>query len=212
MHEKAWMRCSRLRSDNRESKSGFADQNRKWAGLFAIVVVLTVCGARAEAQQTSKVPRIGFVSTSGVPNAPGRLVEAFRQGLRDLGYIEGQNILVEYRFIEGKMDRVAGLVADLVQLKVDVLVANALTPVRAAKEATKTIPIVMLTSQDPVETGLVDSLARPGGNITGIARLTRDLSGKRLELLKEVVPKLSRVGMLMNVDEAGAAIALKEYE
>src|SRR6266576_6230875 len=183
----------------------------KVIGFTLTAMLLALCFF-AEAQQPTKGPRIGFVSTSGVPNAPGRQIEAFRRGLRDLGYIEGQNILVEYRFVEGKMDRAAGLVADLIGLKVDVLVVNALTPVRAAKEATRTIPIVMLTSQDPVETGLVDSLARPGGNITGIARLTRDLSGKRLELLKEVVPKLSRVAVLMNEDEAGAAIALKEYE
>src|SRR6185437_4762479 len=115
-------------------------------------------------------------------------------------------------YVEGKMDRVADLVAELVQLKVDVLVANASTPVRAAKEATKTIPIVMVTTQDPVETGLVERVARPGGNITGLTRLTRDLGGKRLELLKEVVPKSPRVAILYSNDESGASIALKEYQ
>src|SRR6266576_5017708 len=183
----------------------------KVIGFTLTAMLLALCFF-AEAQQPTKGPRIGFVSTSGVPNAPGRQIEAFRRGLRDLGYIEGQNILVEYRFVEGKMDRAAGLVADLIGLKVDVLVVNALTPVRAAKEATRTIPIVMLTSQDPVETGLVDSLARPGGNITGIARLTRDLSGKRLELLKEVVPGIKRVGVLRDTDDAASSIAFKEYE
>jgi ABC-type uncharacterized transport system substrate-binding protein len=166
----------------------------------------------AEAQQAGKVPRIGYVSTTGDANNPGPQIEAFRQGLRDLSYIEGKDIVVEYRYIEGKMDRTPGLVTELVQLKVDMIVVTGLTPVRAAKEATKTIPIVMVTTQDPVATRLIDSLARPGGNITGLARLTRDLSGKRLELLKEVVPNMSRVAVLWNGDEPGAAIALKEYE
>jgi putative ABC transport system substrate-binding protein len=120
--------------------------------------------------------------------------------------------VVEYRYIDGKMDRTPGLVAALVQLKVDMIVVTGLTPVRAAKEATKTIPIVMVTTQDPVATRLIDSLARPGGNITGLARLTRDLSGKRLELLKEVVPNMSRVAVLWNGDEPGAAIGWKQYE
>jgi ABC-type uncharacterized transport system substrate-binding protein len=166
----------------------------------------------AEAQQPSKVPRIGYVSTTGDANNPGPQIEAFRQGLRDLSYIEGKDIVVEYRYIEGKMDRTSGFVAELVQLKVDMIVVTGLTPVRAAKDATKTIPIVMVTTQDPVATRLIDSLARPGGNITGLARLTRDLSGKRLELLKEVVPNMSRVAVLWNGDEPGAAIGWKEYE
>jgi ABC-type uncharacterized transport system substrate-binding protein len=120
--------------------------------------------------------------------------------------------LVEHRDVEGKLDRVPGLVAELVQLKVDVLVAGPITAIRAAKEATKTIPIVMLTSQDPVATGLIDSLARPGGNITGLTRLTRELSGKRLELLTEMVPGMSRVGVLADAKLPGSAIAFKEYE
>jgi putative tryptophan/tyrosine transport system substrate-binding protein len=125
------------------------------------VVLLTV--SLAQAQQTKKVPRIGFISASGDPNTPGPLVEAFRQKLRDLGYIEGKNILIEYRYAEGDFDRVPGLVAELVQLKVDVLVATFSAAIRATKQATKTIPIVMVTLQDPVATGMVDSLARPGG-------------------------------------------------
>jgi putative ABC transport system substrate-binding protein len=174
-------------------------------------MLLALCSP-AEGQQAAKVPRIGYVSTSGDPATPGYQVEAFRQGLRDLSYVEGKNIVLEYRYLEGKIDRTPGLVAELVQLKVDVLVVTGLTPVRAAKEATKTIPIVMVTTQDPVATGLIESLARPGGNITGLTTLTRDLSGKRLELLKEIVPKMPRVAVLWNADEPGAAIALKEYE
>ena len=166
----------------------------------------------AQAQQAKKVPRIGFVSGVGDPTTPGFQVEAFRQGLRDLGYIEGKNILVEYRYVEGKLDRIPSLVAELVQLKVDVFATGNLAAIRAAKQATKTIPIIMVTSEDPVATGLVDSLARPGGNVTGLTRLTRELSGKRLELLKEVVPGISRVGVLWDVDNPAAAIGFKEYE
>jgi putative ABC transport system substrate-binding protein len=178
-----------------------------------IAVVLLAVGVIAEAQQPrGNIPRIGYVSTTGDPNSPGSQIGAFRQGLRDLSYIEGKNIVVEYRYIEGKIDRTPVLVTELVQLKVDVLVVTGLTPVRAAKEATKTIPIVMVTTQDPVATGLIDTLARPGGTITGVTTLTRDLSGKRLELLKEIVPKMPRIAVLWNADEAGAAIALKEYE
>jgi putative ABC transport system substrate-binding protein len=165
-----------------------------------------------EAQQPKKVPRIGYVSASGGPGTPDPRFEAFRQGLRDLGYIEGKNILVEYRYAEGKQDPIPSLVAELVQLNVDVLVSPALPAIRAAKQATKTIPIVMVFNVDPVETGIVDSLAHPGGNITGLTRLTRELGGKRLELLKEVVARISRVGVLWDVDEASAAIGFKEYE
>jgi putative ABC transport system substrate-binding protein len=166
----------------------------------------------AQAQQAKKVPLIGYLSSIGDPNTPGAMVEGFRQGMRDLGYIEGKNILVEYRYVEGKPDRLVSLVPELVQLKVDVLVLVSLQSIRAAKQATKTIPIVMVTTQDPVATGLIDSLAHPGGNITGLTRLTRELSGKRLELLKEVVPKMSRVGVLRDADNPGAAIGFKEYE
>jgi putative tryptophan/tyrosine transport system substrate-binding protein len=177
-----------------------------------VVVVLLVLGVTTEAQQPKKVPLIGYVSTTGDPSIPGPQVEAFRQGLRDLGYIEGKNVVVEYRYAEGKNERFPSLVAELVQLKVDVLVANSLTVIRAAKQATKTIPIVMVTLDDPVATGIVDSLARPGGNITGLTRLSRELSGKRLELLKEAVPRMSRVGVLWDADNRGAAIGFKEYE
>jgi putative ABC transport system substrate-binding protein len=187
-------------------------QNRKLAGIVALVVTLAMCGAVATAQQPTKIPRIGYLSSFGDASAPGPQIEAFRQGLRDLGYIEGKIILVEYRYAEGNLDRVPGLVAELVQLKVDVLVAPFLAAIRAAKQATKTIPIVMETNQDPVATGIVDSLARPGGNITGLTRLGRELSGKRLELLREVVPGISRVGVLWDSNAPGPIIGFKEYE
>jgi ABC-type uncharacterized transport system substrate-binding protein len=163
-----------------------------------VVVVLLALGVTTEAQQPGKVPRIGFLSNlvSPSPTTPDLVAEVFRQGLRDLGYIEAKNIVVEYRYSEGMADRLPGLAAELVQLKVDVLVSASLQGIRAAKQATKTIPIVIVTTADPVAAGLVDSLARPGGNITGLTRLTRDLSGKRLELLKEVIPRVSRLGVL----------------
>ena len=164
----------------------------------------------SEAQQPKKVPRIGYVS-SGDPSTEPRLA-AFRQGLRDLGYIEGKNIQVEYRYAEGKPDEVPSLVTELVQLKVDALVVGFLPAIHAAKQATKTIPIVMVTTVDPVASGIVDSLARPGGNITGVTRFTGDLKKRRLELLKETVPGISRVGVLWDADNESAAIAFKEYE
>jgi putative tryptophan/tyrosine transport system substrate-binding protein len=163
-----------------------------------------------EAQQPKKIPRIGYLSASGDAKNPGPLVEAFRQGLRDLGYIETKNILVEYRYLEGKSEATPRLVGELVQLKVDVLVLGPQPAIRAAKQATKSIPIVMVTSQDPVAAGFVSSLARPGGNITGLTRLTRELSGKRLELLKEAVPGVSRVGALSSPTQALSD--LKFYE
>jgi putative ABC transport system substrate-binding protein len=177
-----------------------------------IVVVQLAVGAITEAQQ-KKVPRIGYVSGSGNPKIPGPQVDGFRQGLRDLGYVEGKNILVEYRYLAGELNRGPGVVTELVQLKVDVLVATFTQSIRAAKQATKTIPIVMVSPTDPVAAGFVDSLARPGGNITGVVSLTRELSGKRLELLKEAGPRISRVGVLWDGNAApGPAIAFKEYE
>jgi putative ABC transport system substrate-binding protein len=201
------------RSYNRKSRIQKRPRRRKWAGLFAIGVALTVCGARAEAQQPTKIPRIGYVSTTGNASNQGPYVEALRQGLRDLGHVDGKNIVIEYRGAEGKGDSIPSLVNELVQLQVDVLVVpTSLSAIRAAKQATKTIPIVMVALVDPVANGLVDSLARPGGNITGLATLQRDLSGKRLELLAEVVPRISRVGILRNADGSFSALASKEYE
>jgi putative ABC transport system substrate-binding protein len=176
--------------------------------LSAMVFALSL---PAEAQQ-AKIPRIGFVSGAGDPSNPGPTVEAFRQGLRDRGHIEGKNIVVEYRYAEGKQDRVSSLVTELVQLKVDVLVSSSQPGTRAAQRATKTIPIVMVASFDPVATGIISSLARPGGNITGVSRLQRELAGKRLELLKETSPRITRVGVLWNSNSPGPHQAFKEYE
>lgn len=173
--------------------------------LFALYSV-------ADAQQPGKIPRVGFLSTRGDAKNPGPTVEAFRQGLRALGYIEGKNIQVDYRYEQGRVDHLSTIVAEFLELKVDVLVLTAMTAIRAAKQATNTIPIVMTTTQDPVATGLINSLAHPGGNTTGLTTLTRELSGKRLELLKEVVPDLSRVAVLWNADASGSATAFQEYE
>jgi putative tryptophan/tyrosine transport system substrate-binding protein len=188
--------------------------NKRKLGSFVLCAMLFALCAVAEAQQTKKVPSVGFLlqRVSPTPTTPDPFVNAFRQGLRDLGYIEGKNILVEYRYAEGKRERTPSQVAELVQLKVDVLVVRSLSAIRVAKQATKTIPIVMVTTQDPVATGLIDSLARPGGNITGLTGLTRELSGKRLELLKEAVPGISRVGVLTDADSSAVAIAFKDYE
>jgi putative ABC transport system substrate-binding protein len=165
----------------------------------------------AAAQQPAKIPRIGYVSGTGDAANQGPYVEALRQGLRELGDIEGKNFIIEYRGAEGKSDRIPSLIAELVQLKVDVLVVPVAGAIVEAKRATKTIPIVMITGIDPVATGFIDSLAHPGGNITGLSTLSLDLSGKRLGLLKEVVPRLSRVGVLRSPNEQSAVIAFKEY-
>jgi len=151
----------------------------------------TLCGF-AEAQQAKKIPRIGILHGAAASSVADR-GEAFRQGLHELGYVEGKNIFIEYRYAEGKSDRLPVLAAELVRLKVDIFVTTGPIVTRAAKEATSTIPIVMTNEGDPVGTGFVASLARPGGNITGLSTFASELSGKRLELLRETVPKLSRV-------------------
>jgi putative tryptophan/tyrosine transport system substrate-binding protein len=187
-------------------------ERRRISCLVLCALLYTLC-LPVSAQQPTKIPRIGYISGTGSASNPGPYVEALRQGLRDLGYVEGKNFAIEFRGAEGKPDRMPSLVTELVQLKVDVLVVpTAAGAIRVAKQATKTIPIVMVTLLDPVATGLVDSLAHPGGNITGLATLQRDLSGKRLELLTEVVPRLSRVGVLRNPDEQTGAIGFKDYE
>jgi putative ABC transport system substrate-binding protein len=178
---------------------------------LSVCALLVALSFAVEAQQPTKIPRIGYLSP-GDANGSSASVEPFQQGLRELGYIEGKNILVECRYAEGKLDRIPSLVAELVQLKPDVLVVVSLLSIRAAKQATKTIPIIIMSTQDPVATGIIDSLAHPGGNITGVTRLTRELSGKRLELLKEAVPRMSRVAVLWSPDDSGASIAFKEYQ
>ena len=168
-------------------------RNRSWL----ITVLLLVSFHPAEAQPT-KVARIGFVSARAKPTvvAPDTTAESFRQGLRSLGYIEGKNIVIDYRYFAGEVDRIPSLVAELLQAKLDVLVSVNTLAIQAFKQATKTTPIVIVINDNPVTTGIVDSLAHPGGNVTGITRFTRDLSGKRLELLKETAPKILRVGIL----------------
>jgi len=165
----------------------------------------------AEAQAPAKVPRIGFLL--GSPPAVGApYLEAFRQGLRELGYVEGQNIAIEYRWAGGKYERLPALAAELVRLKVDVLVTSAPPVPLAAKQATSTIPIVFTSAADPVAAGPVASLARPGGNITGLADMDLEVVGKHLELLREVAPKVSRVAVLRNPDNRGHAITLRQTE
>ena len=164
---------------------------KKRIGLWLLTAVVLGTIALAQAQPSGKIPRIGYLSGTGDASNQGPYVAALRQGLRDLGYIEGKNFAIEFRGAAGKAEPVPSLVAELIQLKVDVLVLPLSSAIRAAKQATKTIPIVMVIQVDPVATGLVDSLARPGGNVTGLTTLQRELSGKRLELLAEVVPRLA---------------------
>jgi putative tryptophan/tyrosine transport system substrate-binding protein len=167
----------------------------------------------AQAQQAPKaVPTIGFISSTGATGSSSPQYDAFRGGLRDLGYIDGKNISIERRFAEGRLDRMPAIINELLQRKVDVIVAANNVGIRAAKKATKTVPIVMISSVDPVVAGYVESLNHPGGNITGLAWLSRDISAKRIEFLKELLPKMSRIGALWDMDGPGPAIAIKEYE
>jgi putative tryptophan/tyrosine transport system substrate-binding protein len=178
---------------------------------FSLAAMFWSLSFSAEAQQPNKVPRLGFLFAGDSSAVAGRL-QAFHQGLRERDYVEGKNIVIEYRYGEGKIDRVMSLAAELVRLEVDVIVTGGPTDTRAAKQATKTIPIVMAQDSDPVGNGFVATLARPGGNITGLSTLARELSGKRLELLKEIVPKLSRVAILGSSTEPGNAESLRETE
>ena len=178
---------------------------------LSLTIVMVVAGAMVEAQQPTKVPRIGYLSGGDTASESTRS-EAIRLALRELGYIEGQNIAVEYRYAEGKVDRFPELAAELVRLKVDIIVVvgGGRAPL-AAKNATQTIPIIMVGAGiDPVKAGLVESLARPGGNVTGLANLTGELGGKRLELLKEAVPKLTNVAVLYDPSTPNSVIEVKE--
>ena len=166
---------------------------KKKSTVFAFCAVLFALCMSAEAQQT-KIPLIGSLSGSSASTSPARH-EAFRQGLRDLGYVEGKNIVIERRWADGKFDRLPELAAELVRLKVDIIVTAGPQATRPAKQAISTIPIVMAQDPDPVGNGFVASLARPGGNITGLSSLAPEISGKQLELLKEIVPRLSRVAV-----------------
>jgi putative ABC transport system substrate-binding protein len=174
---------------------------------FALSALLCALCSSVAAQQTAKVPRVGVLTPTFAVG-----FEPFRQGLRELGYVEGKNLAIEYRFAEGKLDRLPALAAGLVRHKVDIVVAVGGPSVQAAKKATETIPIVMTNAGDPVDQGFVASLARPGGNITGLSSLTTDLAGKRLELLKEIVPKLSRLAVLWHPDAIGSTLSWKESQ
>jgi ABC-type uncharacterized transport system substrate-binding protein len=181
------------------------------------ITVLTLCSMLlapclpAEAQQPTKLPRIGYLALISLSSIPG-CIGAFRQGLRELGYVEGKNIVIEWRSAEGKLDHLPALAAELVRIKVDIIVAGGSSSTRALKEVTSAIPIVITQDSDPVANGFITSLARPGGNITGLSALRPEMSGKQLELLKEIVPRFSRVAVFGTSTQRGNAQMLKEVE
>jgi len=179
-----------------------------WLALGAMLFALCM---PAEAQQPTKIPRIGYLSGSSPSTSPARR-KAFQQGLHELGYVEGKNMIIEWRFAEEKFDRLPALAAELVRLKVDIIVTAGPQATRPAKQATSTIPIVMAQDPDPIGDGFVASLARPGGNITGLSSLAPELSGKQLELMKEIVPKLSHVAVFGTSINPGNAQNLREVE
>jgi putative ABC transport system substrate-binding protein len=184
---------------------------KKKITILTLGAMLLALSFSTEAQQPTKIPRIGYLATAPASAITAR-VKAFRQGLRELGYVEGKNIVIEQRYAEDKLDRLSALAAELVSLKVDIIVTGGPSPTRAAKEATTTIPIVMTQVGDPVATGFVASLAQPGGNITGLSTLAPGLSGKRLELLKETISKLSRVAVLGTSTNPETAQSLEEVD
>jgi len=205
MNEKTWLRILIPFSGNPKS----AIQNSKWLGLSVIAFALVVVGPVAQAQQPGKIFRIGFLGSSTASSIAVRL-DVFRQELRKLGWIEGKNITIEGRFAEGKPERLPELAADLVCLKVDLIVTTGDPQALAAKKATSTIPIVMANTADPVASGLIASLARPGGNVTGLSSLGTELNSKRLEILKDAIPKLARVGLLRGAQGGAVSPQLKE--
>ena len=179
--------------------------------VFICLLLTVLLPGLIEAQQPAKIPRIGFLASAS-PSVVSDRFEAFQQGLRELGYVEGKNIVIEFRYAEGKLDQLPALAAELVALKVEILVSAGPIPTRAAKEATATIPVVMTQDTDPVGNGFVASLARPGGNITGLSTLAPEISGKRLELMKEIIPKLSRVTVFGTSTMPGHAQSSREIE
>jgi len=183
-----------------------------WLSRLLVVLIVFALSCPAEAQQAKKVPRIAYVDSSGTPAKQSASFEAFEAGLLDLRYIDGQNIIIERGYAEGRLDKVPSLVNELIQRKPEIFVAFNNVAIGAAQRATKEIPIVIASSLDPVAAGYVESLAHPGANITGIASLNRDLSAKRVELLKELFPRLSRLAVLWDVDGPGPKVAFKEYE
>src|SRR5262249_46862644 len=185
--------------------NGSKSQVGKSIALSVFVALFLAVTFHVEAQQPKKIPRIGILS-SGSPSSSKEVVEPLEQGLRDLGYIEGQNITIEHRYAEGMAERLPDLAAELVQLKVDAIVVSGSPSTQAAMNATKTIPIVMTNTNDPVGVGLVASLAHPGGNVTGLSNVGSDLGGKQLEPLKEAFPKISRVAVLSDSAIPGNAL------
>src|SRR5947208_9776425 len=215
MKQRSWMQWLNSPSDNLKSKTCPERcrriKNPKWVGIFAIAFTFVFGGAVIHAQQAKKVPRIGVLSAPS-PSFFSTRLSAFLEGLRDLGYVEGKNITIEYRYAEGKLDRLPHLAAELVHLKVDVILTAGEFATLAAKNATRTIPIVFAVSEDAVGSGLVSSLARPGGNATGLTVLAADLGGKRLELLKESFPKVARVAFLWPVGGPRGNVPFTEME
>ena len=185
--------------------------NSKWLGLGLSAFALVVLGTTAHAQQPKNTSRIGVLAGGSVASDAVRM-EALRQGLRELGHIEGKNLIIEYQYANGKPDRLSELAAKLVDLKVEVIVTAGPSATKAAKQATATIPIVMAQDSDPVESGLVASLARPGGSVTGLSRVSPQLSGKQLELLKETVPNVSQLAVFENSTQPGNRLSLNEVE
>ena len=179
--------------------------------VYALPALILAVIHVAEAQQPKQLPRVGYLA-SGSRSSELSHIEAFNEGLRGRGYTQGQNIIIEYRFAEGKLDRLPTLGADLVWSKVDVIVTGGGPTARAAKDATKSIPTVLVNISDPVALGFVASLAKPGGNMTGLASIQTDLGGKRVELLKEILPQLSRLAVLANRDVPGYGVQMKEVE
>ena len=204
MRERKCLRSSNSYSDNPKSKI----KNLKWVGSVAIVFAFAICGAVVKAQQPAKMPKIGYLGAR--PAASNTALEQFLREFRKLGYVEDRNMAIEPRYADDKLDRLPALADELVRLKVNVLLTPSTPVALAAKNATRTIPIVFLNVSDPVAVGLIDSLARPGGNITGITNISAVLAGKRLELLKETVPKLSRVAVLWDPQNLGNAQEWKE--
>jgi putative ABC transport system substrate-binding protein len=196
-----------MKTGNRHEAIGTSKKSDFLALLCALLFALSV---PVEAQQANKIPRIGILFNT-TPASAANINEAFKQGLRELDYVDRKNILLEYRYAKGQLERLRQLAAELVHLKVDVILASGTPAVQAAVKVTTAVPIVTV-SGDPVETRFVTSLARPGGNITGLSSLALEISGKQLELLKEIIPKLSRVVVLGSSTNAGNAHALKETE
>jgi len=180
--------------------------------IFLLLILMMSSSGVAFAGETPAIPRVGLVSSSGDPRAPGPLIDAFRQKLRELGYVEGKNVALELRFAEGKLDRVPGFVEELARQNVAALVVSSVPAIRAAKRATSTVPVVMLITIDPVATGIVASLSRPGGNLTGISSLNRDLRREALDSLRDAAPTAARIGVLWNSEGRASAAAFKDYE